>query len=277
MPFDRGVRVRLLAPEATANPAETGLDVWVTVAVDVRESALHVDHVLHVGNTGPKAWAPNGLRLAMPAGAIEVDVPESMGGGSLRAARDAVELVGTFPIGETELRYRYQVPIEQSAEQSLALGLPPAASRIRVLTLDTPGRGLQVAGIGAGKPGRAPEGQRILVAEAQNEPNPHAGVRLLHLTIAGLPSPGRGRWVALGAALLILLWGTGSAWIRRRAPGPSAETLREAEVALLDEVLRLEQEHATGRLEREELRSTRQGLIDALVRLRHRLGAAENR
>jgi len=242
------------------------------VVLEVGENAISVDQLLRVTNFGPKAWVPEGLELPLDDGYQAFDAPESMGTAAAHELPGGkVTFSGTFAPGPTDLSFNYQVPLGGSSEQTVAVSLPPGTTWTRVVAAASSGMDLRVSGSPQAKPGRSPDGKRILVTERRGPPAKTAAT--VQITLSGLPESGPARWVALGLAVAAALAGAVVARPRhgRHAASPEPEDLAEAHQALLDEVAELERIRIEGRIVPEEYEAVHQALLDALARLTRRL------
>jgi len=91
----------------------------------------------------------------------------------------------------------------------------------------------------------------------------------LEITISGLSTPGRGRWVALALAVAALLGGF--YYFTQTGGGALDEDARsdmiEAREALLDELCALERAHKQGTVGPKTYARVRAALLDALARI----------
>ena len=276
---DHGLRVRLHSYETTSRMDEAQVELAVMVVLEIGESSLSVDHLVRVTNFGAKAWVPAGLELALPEGYAAFDTPDSMSDVGAHELPDGrVGFEGTFPPGPTDFNYSYQVPLAGTTEQTMDISLPPGTTWTRLVAGASGGMDLRATGFPAAKPGRSPDGKRILVAERKGSAT--MAPSSVQLTLSGLPASGPARWVALGLALVLAIAAaafTGAAVVRSRGARAAAERddLEEARAALLDEIAELEQARRKGRIADDEYEAIRRALLDALARLAKRLAPAE--
>jgi hypothetical protein len=273
---DHGLRVRLHSYDSTSRLDEAQVELAVMVVLEIGESSLSVDHLVRVTNLGPKAWVPSGLELALPAGYAAFDTPETMSDVGAHELPDGkVGFTGTFPPGPTDFNYSYQVPLGGTTEQTMEISLPPGTTWTRLVAGASGGMDLRATGFPAAKPGRSPDGKRILVAERRGPAT--MAPSSVQLTLSGLPSPGPARWVALGIAFVAAAF-AGAAVARSRGAGAAAaerDDLEEARATLLDQIAELEQARRSGRVADADYQAIRRSLLDALGRLAKRLAPAE--
>jgi hypothetical protein len=286
-----GVRVTLHAYESTTELARAGLVMEAFVLLELKQDVVAVHHLVRALNIGRTAFVADRLALPLPPDYRAFQTDESMTGIRVQDVENVgVALSGTFPPGELELTYRFHVPLGFGDERRLRVALPPRVVQTTVMVGGGGGMRLDVAGFPAAQPGRRRDGQRVIQtarrAELRSLEDFLARVEpeLLDITIAGIPTPGAGRWIALALGLLAIAGG--AAYLRSGGAGAGARAearsdLEDAREALLDEIVALERAHRTGRVGPKSYERLRAAMLDALARLCARIeeaaGAADAR
>lgn len=251
------------------------------VYVSLREDAIQVENLLGVFNVGRVAWVPDDVAFALPdgfkaftrqEGMTDVRVDEVKGTGAA--------LRGTFGPGQHELTFRYQVPLEGGERQRLHIELPPRVAQMRVMVEASKSMGVEVAGFPGAQRTTNRDGKRILVTERQVS-RAEGGIQALDVTITGLPTPGPGRWIAVGLGVALLAYA--GAHVARKRDGLATDDedarrdLLDAKSALLDEIVALERAHRRGDIGPKAYARMRAALLDALARIVERLDRSRPR
>lgn len=267
--LQRGMRVRLHVAPVTSRLDQSLVGAQVGVLFELKDEAIQVQEVFDIVNVGRAAWVPRDVVIDLPHGFRAFATSEQMSGvGVDQVEGRGVRLRGTFPPGESEVSFRYQLPRDGESQLAIATGLPPRTARMRVIAEATPGMSLEVAGFPAARPERMSEGQRVLVTERQLRPG-EAAVDRMSLTLRNLPGPGPGRWWAAAMAALAAAAGV-LAVARARRTGPDAAAVREdaerARDRLVAELATLERLRASGEVGPKSYERIRAALLDALAR-----------
>lgn len=266
-----GKRVTLHAFEVTSNIERTTVGMQGAVYIQLKEDALSVQQYFGVVNMGKTAWAPEDLVVALPEGFRAFNKQDSMSDGRVEEApKRGVAIRGTFPPGQQELDFHYTVPLQGDARQTLRFELPPHFVHMRVLVEASKQMALEVAGFPAAQRQTGRDGKKLLVTERQARQG-EGGMSSIEVTLTGLPTKGPGRWIAVGIGLAFVLGGVGYVAKRRETPGAldddTRRDLREAQTALLDELVALERAHKAGEVGPKTYTRVRTALIDALARI----------
>jgi hypothetical protein len=186
-------------------------------------------------------------------------------------------MTGTFPPGEAEMTYRYQVPLGGETAQRVRLPLPPRVVASRVVIGAGPNMGMQVAGYPNAKPSRWHDGKRVL--ETSKKVDAQRGMQtllsntapdLLDIQLSGLPMPGPQRKIALFLALASMLGGAlyfSQLKGQRNLLAEQREDFEEARDALLAEIARLERARNRSEVGPRMYDKLRGALLDALARI----------
>jgi hypothetical protein len=126
---------------------------------------------------------------------------------------------------------------------------------------------LNVAGFDAAEKNTGPTGQKLLVTGRQLKPG-EPEMNSVSIQLAGVPTPGPGRWIATCIAAVIALAGLWSAW-RSGATVAMAplDDLKRARKRILDELLLLEKARGGGDIGPKTYESAKKILLDALARV----------
>src|SRR5262249_50168711 len=143
-------------------------------------------------NMGKVAWIAD-LPFELPAGFKAFNKQDTGEDGRVEEVPGTgAALRGTFPPGQRDLEFMYQVPLEGGANQTLGLRLPQRVSQARVAIEAPRTMPLEVAGSPPAKPIDGRDGKRILLTErAARAPGEASN---LEITLGGLPTRGPGRW-----------------------------------------------------------------------------------
>lgn len=265
-----GKRVVLHSYEVATDIGEVLVGMQGMVYVSLREDSLSVEHLFNVFNLGPVAWVPN-ITIELPEGWKAFNKPDSAEEGvRFEEVKDqGAALRGTIGPGRHDTNFRYQVPLSGSDRQTLRIELPPRVAQARVIAEASKSMGLEVTGFPSAQQTKGRDGKRLLVTDRQVSRD-ESGVKVLEITITGLPTPGPGRWIALGLAVTAFL-GAGAYVLQRRESHELADDAREdlveAREALLREIVELERAHRRGDVGPKTYARIRHALMDSLARI----------
>lgn len=262
-----GQRVRLHVYPTTRDLKQAFIGFRGFVLIEQRDGAFHFDLLYRVINMSRVTWIPENIRLSLPERFEAVDVRSEGAHGGFEERPGSIELVGTFPPGQKDVRVQFQVPSRQETDQAFTVGVPPHLAELRVLVEYVPGLELDVPGFETAEPARGPDGKRILITRRVMRPG-QSELREVRIELSGLPVPGPGRLVACGLALLTALGGLYAAHRSRRG-GKSelAEDRAQARRILLAELASLETAQSEGTLGPKTYEQAKRLLVDALARL----------
>lgn len=275
-----GKRVRLHAYEVSSSLDDVLVGAQALVFVTLREDALVVEHLFSYFNVGRVAWTPEGAAVRLPEGYKAFNKPDSMDDFTFEedAGSGKAAMRGTLEPGRHEATFRYQVPLSGDERQTIKIELPPRVAQARVAAEASPSMSLSVEGFPEPERNQNRDGKRVLITERQAT-RMDGGVGTLEITLSGLPTPGPGRWIAVGLGLGAI--GAAALYIgRRRGRGMSEEErteLEEAERALLDEIVELERARARGDVGPESYERLRAALVASLARIERKLPARAER
>jgi hypothetical protein len=243
--------------------------------LSLREDAIQVEQLISVLNMGKVAWLAD-APIRLPAGFKAFNKQDTGEDAHLeQTGSEGATIRGTFPPGQRDLVFSYQVPLEGNATQSLSLRLPQRTLAARVLAEASRSMGLQVKGFPPAKPTEGRDGKRLLLTDLAARAQGEASA--LDITLTGLPTQGPGRWIAVALAVAALVAGV-SHFVQ--APSGLADEdaqrdLAEAREALLGELVALERAHKSGDVGPKTYDRVRASLLDALSRIVSMIESAE--
>jgi hypothetical protein len=263
-----GKRVTLHSYEVSANADELPIAMQAAVYVSLREDAIQVEQLVTVFNLGPVAWLGDAT-IELPRGFKAFNKQDSMDDARIEEVPGTgAALRGTFPPGRRELDFRYQVPLDDEAKQTLRLRLPKRVAQARVIAEASRSMALDVSGWKPATRVDGRDGKHLLVTEHQAE-RAQGGVTSLEITLSGLPTPGPGRWIAV--VLAVIAFGSGVLYFATTGSGLRDEDARrdlaEAREALLGELVALERARKSGEVGPKTHARVRASLLDALARI----------
>jgi hypothetical protein len=264
---DRGQEVTLHVYPATSDLAETELAMQALAYVVPRDDVFQWEFALTILNLGRVAWVTEDTRLGLPRGASAIESESRAPGLDWVPESGSARLVGTAGPGRHELVLRFQVKSQHDERASFHFDLPPRVAAAQVVAEGPSSLRLQVADAPPAELRSGPQGQSFWVVGWQ-APREGPALSELAVTLSGIPTPGHGRWIALGAALLLAAWG---AWpAPKRKPGTpalSAEDSRRAHAVVLDELVALERARRNDVVGPGTYEATRGKLLRALSEL----------
>jgi hypothetical protein len=241
--------------------------------VEPRDEVFQFEVLFQIFNIGTVTWVPSDVHLELPRGFKAFNTQESMSDTRVTADGQDVKLQGTFGPGQQEIAFRFQVTNDHDETSSFRMSLPPHVAELRVSAAASPGMTLSVDGFDAAKSATTETGQRVLVTSrqlAQGDTELHE----VAMTLAGLPTPGPSRWIAVALAVAFAAGGIGSArsahvarTARTRPRALSADDVAGAREALLDEIIELERARRAERVGPRTYETVRRTLFEALARL----------
>lgn len=266
-----GKRVVVHAYEVTSNIDRTKVGIQGVVYLQLREDSLNVQQYFGVLNMGSVAWAPEDAVVALPEGFRAFNKQDTTDEGRVEEAADkGVAFRGTFGPGQHELDFHYTVPLAGTERQTLRFQLPPHFAHMRVMVEASKQMGLEVPGFPDAQRQTGRDGKKLLITERQAA-RADGGLTSIEVTLSGLPTQGPGRWISVMLGLAFVAAGVGYVVKRRGTPGAldddTRRDLRDAQGALLDEIVALERAHRSGEVGPKTYARVRGALLDALARI----------
>ena len=263
-----GKRIVVHAYESSPRIDSLAVAMQGAVFVSLRESAIQVEQLISVYNLGPISWTAD-AKFQLPAGFKAFNKPETSGDARIEEVPGTgAALRGTFPPGRTDIDFRYQIPLDNSEQQTFSLQLPPRVAMARVIAEASRNMGLSVSGFPEAQRTEGRDGKRLLITEHQAT-RAEGGVPQLEIRLSGLPTPGPGRWIAVALGVVALI--VGGMYFREHKDGALDDDARrdliEAREALLGEIVALERAHRSGEIGAKTYARIRASLLDALSRI----------
>lgn len=273
-----GVRAHLHLYESTSNMDEAGVLGKVNVSVTMKEDVLVFEYQVSYLNRSPIAWVAN-VSFPMPAGFKAFNTPDGMSP-KLSAGDDAVTILGTVPPGETQLAYRFHVPLETDGTQVVTLPLPPNMAAVGLAVEASQKMDVKLAGFPKVERKSDASGKSFLVTKKQITPEEYMSQRFLTptaLTLTGLPSRPWASYLAAGIAFVAAVSGAIYLAVRRKAglSEEAKEDLAEARETLLAEFELLERARARGEIGPKTYEKIREAMLDALAGIMERQPAGK--
>ncbi len=208
---------------------------------------LKVTQHLQLMNVGQAAIAPDeGIPLPVPSGMKAFRTEQGMGDQRVVERDGKLFIEGSLPPGEVQLAYGFDLALD-GREFTYEQRLPLKVVLVEVYAEQAPGRTMKVPGMNDPDETEL-EGRTFLHARIARRPQSPAFPKL-KIQLGGLPGPGAGRWIALGIGVLRMGLGLAAFLVggdRREAEHAALGAEKER---LLAEAVRIEQQHAKGKLD----------------------------
>jgi hypothetical protein len=236
------------------------------VFVEPRDDVLSIEYMHHFHNLGQTVWVADGLALRLPkewkafaANSTDADV-------SLVKTDEGVSLVGAIAPGQHAIAFSFQIPSSNRERAEIDLNLWPNSAEVQVATLSRPGLELGVEGFPNPNPTPG-NGRQPLLVTGRSFSRDKDAPEFVHISIAGLPVIGPGRWVvALGAALLTL-WAILAALLGPKKARATEGSHAAAQARIVDELAALERARRLGQIGEMAFVDTREILLSAFSRI----------
>jgi hypothetical protein len=198
---ETGVRVTLHVYPVTSNPSEALVGMRGFFYIETRDDVFQIETLFRVINLGKKAWVPSDVIMALPEGFKAFSGGDAMADARFEQVEGrGAKLLGTFPPGQQDVSFRFQVPKSAEATATFAVRPPPRTAEMRVIAVANKTMGLEVDGFETPQKATGPKGDPVLVTrKLVGRGEPEVGGFTVLLT--GLPVPGEGRWIVVLIAL----------------------------------------------------------------------------
>ena len=267
---DMGQRVVLHVFPTTSDSERVPFGMRGYLYVETRDDVFQFEAMFRVFNVGQITWVPNDVVIQLPKGFKAFKAQEGMTDVRFEQV-DGVgaRLKGTFPPGQAEASFRFQ--LAKSSEDSLIfrMSVPPHVAEMRVIAEASAAMNLSVDGFQPPVPTANQNGQRVLVAVKQLRDR-NEEIKDFTATLSGIPTPGPGRWFALAIAGCMATFGVFAARgaFDDAASGKDvAADKKRARELLLAELVALEAAQREQRIGPRSYQQSRIALIDAVARL----------
>lgn len=267
---DMGQRVVLHAFPATSDVERAAFGMRGYLYIETRDELFQCEALFRVFNVGQVTWVPKDIVIELPKGFKAFKAQEGMTDVRFEQV-DGVgaRLMGTFPPGQSEASFRFQLPKSNEDSLTFRMQVPPHVAEMRVIAEASSSMNLTVAGFQEPVPTANQNGQRVLVAVKQLLQREEE-IKDFTATISGIPTPGPGRWFALALAGCMAIGGVFAA--RGAFDGvaggkDAAGDKKRARELLLRELMALETARREERIGPRSYQQSRVALIDAIARL----------
>ncbi|APR83903.1 Hypothetical protein A7982_09252 [Minicystis rosea] len=271
-----GKRIVVHAYDSAARIEDLAVAMQGAVFVSLRESGIQVEQLVSVYNLGPISWMAD-AKFQLPKGFKAFNKADAVGDARIdEIPGEGAALRGTFPPGRTDIEFRYQIPLENSEQQTFSVDLPPRVAMARVIAEASRNMALGVSGFPDAQRTEGRDGKRLLITEHQAT-RAEGGIPRVEIRLSGLPTPGPGRWVAVLLAIGALVAGIVYFNEHKSAAldDDARRDLLEAREALLGEIVALERAHKSGEIGAKTYARIRVSLLDALSRIMNMLEDAK--
>lgn len=256
------------AASATDDPDLALIGVQSFVLVDPKERHLEVEQLFRFVNLGDLTWNAGSMPVALPSDATAVElVPSTAPIRGRIVTGQGVIFTGVVPPGSVDVAFHYQLPYQGDGTERFTLTLPPRVAQLRVMTPVSTKTSLDVQGFPPPVQMRDSEAGPMMVVDRAVAPFGDQ-VELVAIRMRGVPTPGKGRWIAVLLCSLAMTGGLALALSRKlttaRKPGPDFETTRDT---LLEKVRELDVDHEAGRINYDHYLIEKEDLITRLGRV----------
>lgn len=231
--------------------------------LELKDDRLLVQQAVRVFNATPAAWVPDKLVLKLPEGFTALNGQAAMSDQGIDPVPEGARIRGTFPPGDHEIVFSWQVPYDGDPDISLDIDMPPHLSSMIVRAASAPGMQLVVDGFPAASTELNEGGQRILATTKRaNDNDPPIGK--LRVSLRGLPTKGPATRIVTVLALFGIVVGVYLA-LRLRGTTRKGED-RTDRARLLEDLQELEVARRKGDVGPRTYERAHRELIDALAR-----------
>lgn len=281
-PPQGGIRLLLVATDrskasnAPAGPAASGQVVIAgnsRLLVEPGEEFLQVYYLLDVVNrASAPVTPPVPFAFDMPAGSSGC-APLDGSSPLAKISGAHISIEGPFPPGSTFVHIACNVPADTDSVD-LVQRFPAALEQLAVVARKVGDIKLASAQLGSQQEMQA-QGEAYIVASGPPVPAGQA----IALTVSGLPHhSATPRWITLTMAMAIVLAGV---WAATRTPAAPARTDERKRLAarcdrLFSDLIRLEQEHRSGRADEARYATRREEILGALEHVYGALDSSES-
>lgn len=270
-----GMRAVLHLYEVTEDMSRLRVAMRGTISMSLKEDVIIVDENYSIYNVSPAAWQAD-VEIPLPAGFkafnTAEDAPTSL---KVYSTGQGAVLRGTVPPGQSDVAFRFHVPLSGDESQDLAFAVFPRTLQTQVAVEASKKMRLVVEGFPASQFTHTQDGRSFLYSmrPLQSEPLEH-----FKATVGGLPTRGPGGWIAVVLAVLAIAAAATYRTMRagkRDLPDDAYADLIEARETLIDEIATLERAHAAGTIGPKSYARARTLLTDALARIMLKLESAD--
>jgi hypothetical protein len=237
--------------------------------IETRDEVFQLEGLFRIVNLGRAAWVPRDVVIGLPDGFKAFNGGETMFDSKFEPVEGrGARLVGTFPPGQRDINFRFQVPKEAASTAVFRFTPPPRAFEMRVIAVANTSMSLEVDGWEAPQTSVDPNGDRVLVTR-KTVGRGDSALGPFVVTLSGLPTPGPGRWIAIAIALAFVAAGAAAAagkWRIVSSERVQTDRARACDL-LLDELVALNRARDRGEIGPQTHERTQRTLMDALARI----------
>ncbi len=245
LPDNAGYRVRVPLKSTTRND-QLFLQLVGQTIVELRDDRLHVTQQARLANAGKDIYVlpGDGIVIPLPPGHTAFQWQDQMTDQKGETVDGkGFRLRGSFPPGTVSLAWTYDLPRDGSSAR-IPVNLPWKTYSYRLISEAPDGLSLHANDFPEAERIKN-EGRWLLYTEIQKQPgDPHLGP--FTIKIDGIPGPGPGRWIAVGLALLLALFGLSQALSRTDDTGERRLFIAKRKEQLFAEARAADAEHARG-------------------------------
>lgn len=268
---DAGMVSLLHVYPVTRNPGEAAVGAIGYIYCETRDDVFQFEVLFRYGNRSSISWVPENARMSLPSGFKAFKAGEAMTDVRFEEVPgEGVKLNGTFAPGQQSASFRFQIPRNEETSASFHFGMPPHVGEVRFIAEAAQGMEIDVDGFEKPQIDVSQTGQRVMVTRRVAVRGQANGLGPFTASLAGIPTPGEGRWIAV--LLATLLAGLGVAAFRGKLGDESQQGLQERDAerarrVLLDELVDLERARHEQRVGPSTYESARRALVEALARI----------
>lgn len=267
---EQGVLVLLHVYPFSSDPEKAQVGARGFVYVETRDDVFQFEVLYRYFTMGNVSWVPEGAKLKLPSGFKAFKAAESMGAGRFEEVPGyGARIVGSFPPGQHDVSFQFQLPRHEESSASFHFNLPPRTAEIRFLAAVAPTMRIDVEGWEKPRSDQGQNGQRMLVTRRQAKRG-EQGVTEFTAELSGIPTPGPGRWYAvlIAASLAALGFATFGGVVGKKTQAElNTRDAERARDVLLDEVIDLTRAKRDKRIGPSTFENARRVLVDALSRI----------
>ncbi len=237
---DRGHRVQIrMLP--TTRSRRSLLQTLGQTMLEYRNERVHITEQAQLVNLGEETivFDDDELRIDLPEGFTAFQSQPGMSDQRLVPDERGFVIRGSLPPGRATLVWAYDIPL-RGEELHFSHPIPFRTYAYRVMSDAMEGMELDVDGFPAAQPHEGHQGHPLLITQVERSPEDPPLDRL-RVTVRGIPGPGPMRWLALGAALVLLAFGLLMATRGGDRAGALARAREARKAELIDEAVELEE------------------------------------
>jgi hypothetical protein len=245
MPEHGGYRVRVPLIATTKSDRMLFQVVGQTV-IELRDDRLHITQQARLANAEEHVYVfpKEGTLIPLPKGFTAFQWQDQMSDQhGVEEAGKGFRLKGSLPPGAVTLAWAFDVKREGSAAK-IPVSLPFRTYTYRVIT-EAP-QGLELKVNDFPEPERVKDqGRDLLFTQVRREAR-EAELGAFTIRLEGIPGPGPGRWIALGLAILLAVWGLSRAFSGGQSREARLTVVESRKKHLLEAARKVEDEFKRG-------------------------------